>query len=83
MQAQSQAALEIATLIASQPTPEQVVAFQPSPEVVARAYELVDSEREGPLSPDEQHELESYLTIQHIMILTKAEAQRKLQQRAS
>lgn len=77
------AAVEIARFIASQPTPEQVIAFRPSTEVVERAYALIDAERERPLTEDEAHELEHYLAIQHIMILAKAEAHRQLRQQAS
>ena len=80
---ETQAALEIALFIASQPSPEQVIAFRPSPTVVERAYALIDAERERALSIEEHHELESYLAIQHIMILAKAEAHRQLHQRAS
>jgi hypothetical protein len=78
MSVETQAALEIARFIASHPTPEQVIAFQPSPDVVKRAYELIDAERIGMLSKEEYEEMESYLIIQHIMILAKAEAHRQL-----
>jgi len=83
MPVETQAALEIARFIASHPTPEQVIAFQSSPDVVKRAYELIDAERTGTLTDDEHEEMESYLAIQHIMILAKAEAHRQLQQQAS
>jgi hypothetical protein len=83
MPVDSQAALEIARFIASHPSPEQVIAFQASPEVVARAYALVEAERSRALTDDEHQEMDSLLTIQHIMILAKAEAHRQIQQQAS
>jgi hypothetical protein len=75
--------LEIARLVARRPSPEQVIAFQPSAESVARAYALIEAERIGTLSTDEQQELESYLAMQHLMILAKAEAHQLLLQEAS
>ncbi len=83
MSIESLASVEVARFIASRPSPEQVIAFQPSSEVVERAYELIEIERARALTEDERRELDSYLTIQHIMILAKAEAHRQLQQQAS
>lgn len=80
---ETQAALEIARFTASQPSPEQVIVFRPSPAVIERAYALIDAERERSLTVEEHHEMESYLAIQHIMILAKAEAHLQLRQRAS
>ncbi len=83
MPIESQAILEIARFIASQPSPDQILAFHSSPEVVQRAYSLIDAERNGTITEDERRELDSYEAIEHIMIQTKAEALRKLQQQAS
>ena len=80
---ESQATREVARFIASHPSPEQVIAFTASPEVAARAYTLIHAERERPLSEAEQKEMESYLLLQHLMIMAKAEAQQQLQQQAS
>jgi hypothetical protein len=76
-------ALEVARFIARRPSPEQVIAFQLSPESVERAYALIAAERANTLSEDERQEMESYLAIQHMMILAKAEAHQLLQQEAS
>ena len=46
----TKAATEIARFLAHHPTPEQIVAFHPSPEVAERAYELIRTEREGVLT---------------------------------
>jgi hypothetical protein len=83
MSVASMVALEIARFIARRPSPEQVIAFQPSPESIERAYALINTERTGTLSEDEHQELESYLAMQHMMILAKAEAHQQLQQEAS
>jgi len=79
----TQAATEIAQFLAYHPTPEQIIAFHPSPEVVERAYELIQTDREGELSEEERKELESYLVIEQLMELIKLEARRQLRQRVS
>jgi hypothetical protein len=79
----TQAATEVARFLAHHPTPEQIVAFHPSPEVAQRAYDLIQTEREGSLSEEERQELESYLVIEYLMELIKLEAHRQLRQQAS
>jgi hypothetical protein len=79
----TQAATEVARFLAHHPTPEQIIAFHPSPEVAARAYELIRSDRDGSLTDDERKELESYAVIEYLMELVKLEAHRQLRQQAS
>jgi hypothetical protein len=79
----TQAAMEIAHFLARHPTPEQIVAFHPTPDVAARAYELIHNERDGSLTEDERKELESYVVIEDLMELVKLEAHRQLRQQAS
>ena len=79
----TQAATEIARFLANHPTPEQIVAFHPSPEVAERAYELIHTEREGALTEEERKELESYVVIEYLMELVKLEAHRQMRQQAS
>ena len=80
---ENQAILEIARFIASQPSPEEIIAFTASDEVNQRAYALIAAERDGTITHEERHELDSYEAIQHIMIQAKAEALAKRQQQAS
>ncbi|HLI05569.1 MAG TPA: hypothetical protein VKV40_03280 [Ktedonobacteraceae bacterium] len=79
----TRAATEIARFLAHHPTPEQIVAFHPSPEVAERAYKLIHTERDGSLSEEERQELESYLVIEYLMELVKLEAHQQLRQQAS
>ncbi len=79
----SQAIMEIARFITSQPTPEQILAFHASPEVAERAYSLIAAERAGTITEEERRELDSYEAIEHIIIQAKAEASKKLRQQAS
>jgi hypothetical protein len=73
---------EVARFLASQPAPEAIVAFHPSREVAARMHALVEAERAGQLSDQERLEMETYLHIEHLMRLVKAEAQRRLSHQA-
>ena len=79
----TQAATEIARFLTNHPTPEQIVAFHPSSEVAERAYELIQTERDGALTEEERQELESYVVIEYLMELVKLEAQRQLRPQAS
>jgi hypothetical protein len=83
MPLETQAALEVARFLASRPTAEQIATFHPSEEVNDRFYELIDAERERPLTIDEAQELESYVAIEYLLGIVKAEAFRQLAQKAS
>ena len=79
----TQAAREVARLIASHPTPEQIISFHPSPEASARAYALIDADRDGTLTDDERAELDSFTMLENLMEMAKVEAHYQLQQQAS
>jgi hypothetical protein len=64
----------IVEVLASQPTPDQVLALRPSPEVQARVTALLDQSKAGALSPQEEKELERYLLVEHLVRLAKADA---------
>jgi hypothetical protein len=68
----------IIELLTSQPTPEQVLAICPSPELQARVSELLGRSKEGELSRQEETELERYLTLEHLVRLAKAHAHKQL-----
>ena len=69
-----QAELEVARFLATRPTPAAIVSFKPSDDAAARFYELVDTERDGSIDDATHTELDSYLCIEHLMRLVKAEA---------
>lgn len=79
----TQAELEVARFLGSGPSPEEIISFHASPEVADRMYTLIDQERTGQITEAEQRELESFMYIEHLMRLVKAEAHRKLAQHAS
>ena len=65
-------------LLASQPTPEQVLALRPSPAFQARVSDLLRRSKAGELSRQEEAELERYLTLEHLVRLAKAHAYKRL-----
>ena len=65
-------------LLASQPTPEQVLSLRPSPAFQAHVSNLLRRNKEGILSRQEEAELERYLTLEHLVRLAKAHAYRRL-----
>jgi hypothetical protein len=74
----TQSAFEVARFLASRPTSEQITAFHSSDEVNNRFYELINAERERPLTVDESQELESYVAIEYLLSIVNAEAYRQL-----
>jgi hypothetical protein len=65
---------EIITLLASQPTPEQILAIRPSSEFQARVSYLLSQSKIGTLSAKGEAELERYLTLEHLVRLAKTHA---------
>jgi hypothetical protein len=76
------AELELARFLASQPSAEAIIAFHPSPEIAARYYDLLALERSGQVSADEQTELDTYLGVERLVQLIKAEARSRLAQQS-
>src|SRR5262245_56388882 len=68
----------IMELLVSQPTPEQVLALNPSPEFQARVSDLLQRSKQGNLSAAETAELERHLMLEHLVRLAKAYAYRQL-----
>jgi hypothetical protein len=69
---------QIIELLTSQPSPEQVLALQPSPEFQARVSELLTRSKASSLSTVEEVELDRYLTLEHWVRMAKANAYQKL-----
>ncbi|MCC5626410.1 hypothetical protein [Nostoc sp. CHAB 5715] len=71
---------EIIGLLASQPTPEQILAIRPSPEFQTRVSDLLAQSKAGTLSAKGEAELERYLTIEHLVRMAKAHTFEQLRQ---
>jgi hypothetical protein len=72
---------QIITLLASQPTPQQILAIRPSPEFQSRMSDLLAQSKAGTLSTEDEAELEHYLRIEHLVRIAKAHALENLQGR--
>jgi hypothetical protein len=70
---------EVADFITSQPTLEQIIAYHISASQQDYIDNLLERNREGNLSAEEQQQMESFLAISHLMSLAKAKARLKLQ----
>jgi len=71
---------EIVDLLATGPSPRQLVQFRPSPQAQARVRVLLDKNRAGTLTPEEDAELDQYAHVEHLMRLVKARARQRLAQ---
>ena len=69
-------------ILASQPSPEQVLALRPSSELQSRTSMLLARSKENMLSRNEERELERYLTLEHLVRMAKAHAYQQLDAQA-
>ena len=74
-QAPSRLFEEIATLFASDPTPQEILDFRPSDSAVQRASELLELNRQGRLGDDRRQELDQFEQAELLMRLVKARIQ--------
>lgn len=61
----------VLNFLTSQPTPEQIAAFRPTPEMQDRLRSLLARNQAGVLTPAEQQELDEYERIEHLMVMLK------------
>ena len=64
----------IMELLASQPTPEQIMAIRPSPQFQERISDLLRQSKHGLVSREDEVELERYLHLEHLVRLAKIHA---------
>ena len=69
---------EVLILLASTPTPEQIIEFQPSAAMQERVSQLLAANRSGTLTTDERAELDEVSRLEHFMRMLKATARQKL-----
>lgn len=65
-------------VLVSQPSPEQVLALQASPQFQMRVSALLDRGKHNAMTSQEEAELERYLVIEHLVRLAKAHAYKVL-----
>lgn len=62
----------IVDFLASNPSPEDLATFGPTPEMQARLQTLLERSRSGDLTVVEQAELDEYERIEHLIVLIKS-----------
>jgi hypothetical protein len=62
----------IIEMLTSCPNPEQVLVIQPSPQLQARASELLARSKAGNITKQEKNELERILNLEHLVRIAKA-----------
>ena len=58
--------------LASRPSPEQVAAFGPTPEMIDRLRTLLGREAGGEITLGEKAELDEYEKLEHLMVMIKS-----------
>jgi hypothetical protein len=72
----------IIDVLASQPTPEEILALHPSPELQARVSDLLARKKQSGLDARETAELDRYLLLEHLVRLAKGRALQRLHEQA-
>jgi hypothetical protein len=62
----------ILNFLASNPTPEQIAEFKPTPEMQERLHTLLTRNQAGDITPRELKELDEYERIEHLIVMIKA-----------
>jgi hypothetical protein len=69
---------EITDFLATNPTPEAIIAYELPQHLQARATELLDKNGEGKLTPEERDEMMDFVRIDQMMSLLKIKMRIKL-----
>ena len=69
---------EVFHFLGRRPSPEEILAFRPSAPAVQRLSELLDKNRESSLTSDEESELDTMQSLNHLFALLKVQARRQL-----
>lgn len=70
----AQTTAEVIAFLSKGPTPKQVAAYKVSPRAQARLKRLLALNKSGLLSEEEQAELNELETLEHLLVLLKAQA---------
>jgi hypothetical protein len=73
---------EITDFLATNPTPEAIIAYTLPDDLQARAHELLDKNGEGDLTPEERDEMMDFARIDQMMSLLKIKMRIKLKSEA-
>lgn len=70
---------EILDFLASTPTPEQIITFEPPEKLQKRLSELLEKNRHDELSDDDEAELDEFLRMNRFISRLKLRARKKLE----
>jgi hypothetical protein len=73
-------AADILEFLASLPSPEEIITLRPSETLQDRIDTLLEKNRSGQLTPEEEQLWEQYQYLEHLIRLAKAKAYLKLKQ---
>jgi hypothetical protein len=62
----------VLNFLASNPTPQQIRDFRPTPEMLERLSALINKSKTGNLTTNELGELDEYERIEHLIIMLKS-----------
>jgi len=65
---------DVLETLAHLPRPQEVLALRPSPALQERISTLVDKQRTGRLSSDEERDWQNYQYVEHLVRIAKAKA---------
>lgn len=68
---------EITDFLATEPTPDDIIAYRLPDDLVQRAHDLLERNGEGELSPQEREEMFDFARADEMMSLLKAKLKRK------
>jgi len=69
---------EVLAFLARGPQPKEIVAFRPSEKSVERIRDLLDKNREGALTAEEEMEMDHIQSLNHLLSLIKVHARQHL-----
>jgi len=71
---------EITDFLATNPTPEEIIAYELPKDLQARAVELLEKNGEGELTGREHEEMLDFVRIDNLLLLLKAKMKLKLKE---
>jgi hypothetical protein len=71
---------EITDFLATNPTPQEIIAYELPDYLQARSIALLEKNGEGTLTDQEYAEMMDFVRIDNMLLLLKAKMKRKLQQ---
>lgn len=69
---------EVFEFLLASPSPQEIIEFRPSPATQERVSALLDANRQGSITEDEQHELDEFAQLEHFVRMLKIKAREKL-----